>query len=304
MSAVVVSTNLSTAGVSAVKELLADVTHALGFRPVSDQFWADLVHPGLSPLVTAAIPQGNGPDLIAYAQAAANESHADAWTVETVIAPGRVDDVATIGRELLAAIGQAVVARGGRELTWLVQAPTKEHDAIAAACGLVVARRLHQMRRPLPTGIDIDLVTRPFDAQRDVAEWVRVNARAFAWNPEQGGWTEATLRSRMDEPWFDPNGFLIHERDGRMAGFCWTKIHDDVEPRLGEIYVIGVDPDFQGLGLGRTLTLAGLGSLADRGIRTGMLFVDDDNVAAVRLYEKLGFEVHRTDAMYEKRLTS
>jgi mycothiol synthase len=131
-----------------------------------------------------------------------------------------------------------------------------------------------------------------------------VNSRAFAWNPEQGGWTEETLRSRMDEPWFDPAGFLIHDRDGRMAGFCWTKVHSNTQPRLGEIYVIGVDPDFQGLGLGRGLTLAGLASLASRGIGTGMLFVDAENVAAVKLYDSLGFEIHRTDAMYQKRINT
>jgi mycothiol synthase len=150
-----------------------------------------------------------------------------------------------------------------------------------------------------------DIVTRSFDPARDIPEWVRVNARAFAWNPEQGGWTEDNVLARIAEPWFDADGFLIHERsdpDGttRMAGFCWTKIHDATatSPRLGEIYVVAVDPDFHGLGLGKALTLAGLDSLGRRGITTGMLFVDADNTAAVRLYDTLGFTVHRTDCLY------
>ena len=88
------------------------------------------------------------------------------------------------------------------------------------------------------------------------------------------------------------------ERDGRLAGFCWTKLHTDHDPALGEIYVIAVDPDFQGLGLGKQLTLAGLDSIARRGITVAMLYVDADYTAGVRLYEDLGFTVHRTDHAY------
>jgi mycothiol synthase len=155
------------------------------------------------------------------------------------------------------------------------------------------------MRRPLPTGLPFTLVTRAFVPGRDDAAWLRVNQRAFAWNPEQGAWSHETLRSRFSEPWFDASGFLVHERDGRLAGFCWTKIHT---PTLGEIYVVAVDPEFHGLGLGRALTLAGLDSLAKRGVTVGMLFVDADNTAAVSLYGALGFTVHRTDCMYQGQL--
>ena len=109
----------------------------------------------------------------------------------------------------------------------------------------------------------------------------------------------AALRERLAEPWVDLDGFVVHEHYGRMAGFCWTKVHADHDPVLGEIYVIAVDPDFHGMGLGKALTLAGLQWLHDeRGITTGNLYVDASNTSAVRLYEKLGFTLHHVDRAY------
>jgi mycothiol synthase len=125
--------------------------------------------------------------------------------------------------------------------------------------------------------------------------WLEVNNRAFAGHHEQGGWTLESLHRREREPWFDPEGFLLHEREGRLAAFCWTKIHLETTPVLGEIYVVAVHPDFHGLGLGRALTVAGLDHISEHGVGVGMLYVDEANAAAVSLYRSLGFEVNRSD---------
>ena len=88
----------------------------------------------------------------------------------------------------------------------------------------------------------------------DDAELLRVNNAAFAWHPEQGGWTEADIAERRAEPWFDPAGLFMafDVNTAKLLGFHWTKVHGE---DLGEVYVVGVDPAAQGRGLGATLTL-------------------------------------------------
>jgi mycothiol synthase len=87
-----------------------------------------------------------------------------------------------------------------------------------------------------------------------------------------------------------------------MIGFLWTKVPGPGEGAegTGEVYVVGVDPGERGTGLGRALTLAGLRYLRDRGLAEAMLYVDEDNVPAIRMYEGLGFTRWSTDAMYRQ----
>ncbi|MFA1537761.1 mycothiol synthase [Actinomadura sp. DLS-62] len=172
--------------------------------------------------------------------------------------------------------------------------------ALAASEGMARVRALFQMRRPasdpLPeVRVAAGVTVRAFEPGRDERAWLDVNARAFADHPEQGAWTLDDVREREAEEWFDPAGFFLAERDGRLVGFHWTKVHPE---KIGEVYVVGVDPDAQGLGLGRALTLRGLHHLRDIGMEQIMLYVDESNVAAVRLYENLGFTRYAVDVMY------
>ena len=239
--------------------------------------------------------------LVGYAQLATLPA---TRTVELVIDPDDRDDPA-VRSSLLAAARDVVSGDGGGPLQWWAFDASDIDREAARAAALTPSRTLLQLRRPLPTGLAVEVATRPFVPGRDEDAFLAVNNRAFASHPEQGGWTIDVLRQREREPWFDPAGFLLHERDGRLAAFCWTKLHD--APRqenvLGEIYVIAVDPDFQGLGLGRHLTIAGLDAIAHRGVTTGMLYVDAANVAALTMYERLGFHTHRTDIAFTGTVT-
>jgi mycothiol synthase len=144
----------------------------------------------------------------------------------------------------------------------------------------------------LPGGV----VLRAFVPREDEPAVVRVNHRAFAWHPEQSRLDARELMVLETQPWFDPKGFLLAvDPAEELLGFHWTKVHPD---GLGEVYVLAVDPDAQGIGLGSALTVAGLVHLRDRGVPEAMLYVDSDNTAALRTYQKLGFAHHHTDVEF------
>lgn len=277
---------------AAARALVEAVTAATGERPLSDQSWLDLTTGDEGP--AAALHRDRDGVVVALAQLAPGHG---TWSVE-LVADERSDDEARVA---LVDAGYGLVDQidaGHGPTFWWARDATPHDEALAARLDLDVGRRLLQMTRRLPTGLPVEVETRDFVPGVDEQAWVETNNRAFAGHPEQGGWTVAKLGDRTAEAWFDPAGFRLHERDGRLAAFCWTKLHPDHEPVLGEIYVIGVDPDFQGLGLGRQLTLAGLDSISSRGVGTGMLFVDAASAGAVAMYERLGFTVARTDLAF------
>jgi len=184
-----------------------------------------------------------------------------------------------------------------------VYEPTQVHQQLASSVNFAIGRTVTQMRVNLPLSQDVldntkEIETCAFRVGTDDQSWLDVNNRAFSDHPEQGGWTKEILQSRQQEPWFSPNGFLLHHVDNKLAGFCWTKLHLETQPVLGEIYVIAVDPEFVGKGLGRSLTVAGLQHLAKLGTTVGMLYVDIQNSTALNMYSALGFTSHHQQCAF------
>jgi len=246
---------------------------------------------------------GGGAAPVGYAQASGDRSTRE-YAVELVVDPEatRLDEVAAALTG--AVVDQVSVLGGGTLRLWVPEASGGDDD-LARRHGFSPERDLLQMRCPLPLSAPSSrdpsigaLPLRSFRPGSDEAAWLTTNNRAFATHPEQGHWDLDTLLEREREEWFDPAGFLVLEAEGRMAGSCWTKIHARTTPPMGEIYVIGVDPDFHGRGWGRALTRAGLEWLADQGLSLGMLYVDADNRAAVRLYRSMGFTQDHADRSY------
>lgn len=288
--------------VEIVRSLEAAAARHDGHESLGSFVWRDLAGPSPESIGYLAADDGQA---VGYLHLAPSDNQeAPHLVAGLVIDPDhRTDEVA---RALLGVIVLEIAGRGGGRVVLWLNGADADLDARLTAAGFRLFSEQFQMRVPLPLAEapkwPAAIEVRAFVPGEDDADWLRVNNRAFAGHPDQGGWSEASLEKRMAEPWFDPTGFLLAFAGASLAGFCWTKVHeaDGDDPRFGEIYVIGVDPDHQGTGLGRALTAAGLEYLAQvRDCPMGLLYVDSANPEALGLYRALGFQVHRADRAYE-----
>jgi len=318
VTAIAWRTSLSDVDRRRISDVVDAALAADGTAPVGDQILRELPRDRTSHLVAEA-----DDDVVGYLNLAPATDDAPPMA-EVVVHP--LARRRGIGSELI----RTAFAEGGPGTRVWAHGNLEPARATATALDLVAARELLQMRRPLrdlpPMTASDGVLLRSYAGPEDDAELLRVNNAAFSWHPEQGGWTEADVAERRGESWFDPEGLFLafdastggqersdsgsgtggQERSdsgngtGALLGFHWTKVHG---PELGEVYVVGVDPSAQGRGLGAMLTLVGLHHLADR-LGAGAdvtLYVEADNSAAVKTYERLDFTVFTADVAYTRR---
>ena len=294
-------TGLTVPEQGAVRDLFAVARAADGIDPVGDQVLRTLAGPRTQHIVFT--DTGDPHSVVGYLNLSPGRDGADA-TAELVVRPDHRRR--GIGTALLRA---ATERSAGRVRFW-AHGTLPSARALADTLEFRTARELIQMHRPLrdipeyivPQSISV----RTYSGTEDNTELLRVNNAAFSWHPEQGGWTDYDVAGRIGEPWFDPEGLFlaVDEATGVLLGFHWTKVHGhQAEQAIGEVYVVGVDPVAQGRGLGRLLTVIGIEHLARRLGRdsTVMLYVESENVAAIRTYEGLGFTVASVDTAYAPR---
>ena len=151
--------------------------------------------------------------------------------------------------------------------------------------------KIHRsLNEPLPTSKH-EYAIRTFNPAKDKNSWLALNNKVFTNHPDQGNWALADLENRMTENWFDPEGFFLAVKDDEIVGFVWTKIHQDLvnQDPVGELYVVGVDPDHAHQGIGRAASVSAINYLITKGLKRSMLYVDADNEKGLALYTSLGF---------------
>jgi mycothiol synthase len=307
-----------------VRELVSAATEFDGVAPVGEQVLRELGHDRTEHLLVTDAQSGATTDtadaVVGYLNLSNLGSPGDGYSgmAELVVHPQ------ARRRGIGAAMGRAALARTNGHNQFWAHGTLEPARATASALDLVAVRELVQMRRslrdiPEPVGTVPGVRIRTYIGAADDDELLRVNNAAFATHPEQGGWTAADLAERRNEPWFDPEGLFlafgdsVSDHPDRLLGFHWTKVHPD-QHGLGEVYVVGVDPSAQGRGLGQALTSIGVGWLARRLVDpsvdppvlktpTVLLYVESDNVAALRAYRNLGFSSYSVDTAYAAALT-
>lgn len=184
--------------------------------------------------------------------------------------------------------------------------------ALAQKLGFTKSRELWQMRRSLyaelpKLELSQNISLRNFVPNQDEEEFISLNKQVFVEHPEQSRLDLPDLLFRMKEAWFTSIGFFLAENNNKdLIGFNWTKIHGSETSdskhghfKIGEIYVLGVSPANREKGLGRALAIRGLEYLRDQGLGAAMLYVDRDNLPAIKLYESIGFAHWDTDVMFQ-----
>ncbi len=298
------ATHLGPEEVADVLALARAAGDADGAYPLSEHVVLHVRRGGDEPAIHLYVRDGD--QLVGYAHVDTTDA-VEGASAELVVHP--MYRRRGLGRALVVAATEAALEHdpAGRLRLW-AHGDHPSATALALSLGFRRARVLYQMRRSLYAPIDPPelpegVTLRAFVPGEDDERWVALNARAFARHPDQGRWTLDDLRVRMAEPWFDPAGFLLAQRDGEVVGFHWTKVHGDPghdHDPIGEVYVLGVDPAAHGLGLCRALTLAGLRYLRNRGLDQAMLYVDESNRAAVALYAGVGFARWSTDVSFQR----
>jgi mycothiol synthase len=104
-----------------------------------------------------------------------------------------------------------------------------------------------------------------------------------------------------------PEDVILACDGDKVAGFCWTEVTTTKETpsgkKEGQIFMLGVDPAYRGMSIGRKLLLAGLFHLQSKGVEVGVLTVDCENETAYELYRSVNFKLRSSNLWYEKDVT-
>ena len=196
----------------------------------------------------------------------------------------------------------ALAARGEQAAGWRHWVRGGDPATAAASARARQERELHQLRRPLPVDEPWDLDVRPFVVGPGRGRpGSRSTTAPSTGTPSRAAGRVADLAgARCAEPWFDPTGFLLHEDEGRLLGFCWTKVHADADAAARRDLRHRRRPGRRTSGAsGGRSSLAGPRPPPPHGPRLwGCSTSTARNEAGAPPLRQLGFEVHHIDRGY------
>ena len=103
----------------------------------------------------------------------------------------------------------------------------------------------------------------------------------------------------MHSPVYDPElDIVAGSTNGAIGAFSIVWI--DPVNQVGLFEPVGTYPEFQRKGLGRAVMQEGLRRLQERGMRSAIVSTYEDNPAAIKLYESVGFRIINRLGTYEK----
>jgi mycothiol synthase len=288
-----------------LEALIATATLADGHEPLGEHKFLRLQHgDDLARAVVALV----GERLAGYAHTLTYDGAGGRRTsTEVVVHPEMRRH--GIGSALLAATVEVARAHESARVDLWSYNHSAVQKRMAEGSGFVASRTLlhlhrHMRTSPATPGV-AGVSVRAFRPGEDDAAWLDLNAKVFRGHPEQADWTNADLRARFEQPWFDAGDFLLAERGGALVGFNWVKLRlRENEGQVGEVYVVGVAPEQQGRGIGGLLLARGLGRMRERGADIAAIYVDESNGPAVSLYEAMDFHHHHVDVCYSLDLDS
>lgn len=272
-----------------IRQFLEDITKEAGYPALSEAKMSSIADPDSVAVVSED-------DHVVAVGAVAKHVHGDGGVhhaFETAVAPA----MQFPAFEKVVAQATIDLAPDGAISFWSMRSTL---DAALGELGFHTARALLHMAVDLPLvepASDHEAPTHALRPDEDEA-LIAVNNAAFATHREAASLTVEDFANLANEPWFDRSGIRVASVEGILVGFCWTKVHPSGE---GEIYRIAVNPDAQGGGWGRRLVRAGFDHLAkERGVGEGTLWVDEENGAAVALYESIGMRPKRINREFER----
>ena len=181
---------------------------------------------------------------------------------------------------------------------------------LLAKIGFRFIRRFLELRLDLSNG-DVPNINRISPRFRHLKrgeedKLVQIQNRSFAgtWGFNPNTLEEIVHRIRL--PGCSPEDTILACDGEDVIGYCWTRIYAGKYKRPrgngGRIYMLGVNPDYRGKGIGKGVLLAGLSYLKSNGVGIIELTVDSKNKAACTLYRSAGFRIETMSLWYERAL--